>query len=84
MESSQFFESFWVVSTKGGHSPADGPLWFIRTLMILMVASPVFYYIAKMKYSAIAVLGLLVLWILNVPGTSSGTVMGEAFFLVGC
>lgn len=84
MDPSQFLESFWVVSTKGGHSPADGPLWFIRTLMLLMVASPIFYYIIKMKYSTITVVGLLALWILNFPGTSSGTVMGGVFFLIGC
>lgn len=80
MEPSQFMESFWVVSTKGGHSPADGPLWFIRTLMLLMVASPVFYYVANNKFCTPVVLGLSALWILNVPGMSSGTVMGGGIF----
>ena len=74
--SSQFMESFWVVSSKGGHSPADGSLWFIRTLILLMVVSPVFYYVANNKFSTPVVLSLLALWILNVPGMSSGTVMG--------
>ena len=50
MQMSQFFESFWFVVGKNGHSPADGPLWFVRTLIFLSVISPIMYLINKNKY----------------------------------
>lgn len=80
MQPSQFMESFWVVADKGGHSPADGPLWFLRTLMILIIAAPFFYYLSKWRYAKYLVSVVVIFWLLNIPGTSSGTVMGGGVF----
>lgn len=53
MHTEQFFQSFWVVEGKPGHSPADGPLWFVRTLMILSFISPILFILNKNKYTSV-------------------------------
>lgn len=42
-------ESFWVVDYHSGHSPADGPLWFLRTLILMLPITPLMYCINKNK-----------------------------------
>lgn len=83
MQWSQFFESFWVVSGKMGHSPADGPLWFVRTLMLAVVCSPIFYFINKSKQLSWISLLLLIAWMFNAPKFSQGIVIGFIFFNIG-
>ena len=83
MQLSQFFESFWFVVGKNGHSPADGPLWFVRTLMILSVISPFMYLINKNKYFKWMSQLLIVAWLFDVPGFQSGTTIGFCWFNFG-
>lgn len=80
---SQFFESFFVVSGKSGHSPADGPLWFLRTLMILSILSPLLYLINKNKYISWLSPIIMLAWLFDVPGVKSGTIIGLLWFNLG-
>lgn len=83
MHPNQFLESFWVVAGKGGHSPADGPLWFLRTLICLSVIAPIFYLINKWRYTAWLSPLLIVAWLFDVPGFQSGTIIGICWFNIG-
>lgn len=48
---STFLCSFWVIQLPMGTGdftcPIDGPLWYVRDLIILIVAAPFLYYIIK-------------------------------------
>lgn len=83
MQPESFLQSFWVVEGKPGHSPADGPLWFVRTLMILSVISPIFYFLNKNKYTAYISPVLLLLWLIGCTGFNKGTVIGFTLFNTG-
>lgn len=83
MQPEDFVQSFWVVNSKQGHSPADGPLWFVRTLMILSIISPIFYFLNKNKYTAYISLVLLLLWLIGCPGFNKGTIIGFTLFNTG-
>lgn len=83
MQPEDFVQSFWVVNSKPGHSPADGPLWFVRTLMILSIISPIFYFQNKNKYTAYISLVLLLLWLIGCPGFNKGTIIGFTLFNTG-
>lgn len=59
-----FLSYFWVaelpVSMNGPSNPIDTPLWYVRDLMVLCVASPLIYYlIRKLKYCIIVLLALV-------------------------
>lgn len=65
-----FLSCFWNVSRVngcGGNFPIDGPLWFIRDLMIMNLLSPIVYCILYCfkKYGAIV---LFLLWFFDVLG----------------
>lgn len=83
MQPEDFVQSFWVVNSKPGHSPADGPLWFVRTLMMLSIISPVMYCLNKNKYTAFISLILLLLWLIGCPGFNKGTIIGFTLFNAG-
>lgn len=83
MQWNQFFESFWVVEGKMGHSPADGPLWFVRTLMMAAICSPIFFFINKKKYTSWISMMLVVAWVLGTPKFNQGIVKGFVFFNFG-
>jgi len=83
MQPSQFIESFWVVTGKGGHSPADGPLWFVRTLMMLSVASPAIYILNKYKYLSWLSPVVLIMWLFDAPLFDRGIVIGFSLFNFG-
>lgn len=83
MVPSQILESFTVVSGKSGHSPADGPLWFLRTLMILSIISPLLYLINVKKYISWLSPILMMAWLLDAPGVKSGTIIGLLWFNLG-
>lgn len=59
-----FLSSFWVtnlpISMSGPANPINTPLWFIRDLMVLVVLSPIIWWlIKKAKVVFIIVLGLI-------------------------
>ena len=66
---SEFLSYFWMrelpMDPPGGHAmPINYPLWFIRDLFILVIASPIIYWlIKKTKYSFIII--LCVIWFYN-------------------
>ena len=55
--------SFWSISEKG--FPIDGPLWFIRDLMVILLFSPIIYYLVK-KTRTVGVLGLSILYLAGI------------------
>lgn len=83
MQWNQFLESFWVVEGKVGHSPADGPLWFVRTLMMAAVCSPIFFLLNKNKWLSWISLLLVGAWLFGAPRFSQGVVKGFVFFNFG-
>jgi surface polysaccharide O-acyltransferase-like enzyme len=54
--------------------PIDGPLWFIRTLFILSIVSPLFYLILKTHKPQIRYLGFLVIILYYVLSYSFGII----------
>ena len=81
-----FIMMFWSMSyiKEGGmNGPMDTPLWFIRDLMVMMVLSPLIFFLIKKTKLLLPVLSLLLyvsgLWI-GVPGFSS---VALAFFGLG-
>lgn len=83
MQPSQFLESFWVVTGKSGHSPADGPLWFLRSLIFLSVISPVLYVINRKRYFARISPVIVIAWLFDLPGFQSGMIIGFCWFNLG-
>lgn len=83
MNLSQILESFWSVSNKEGTSPADGPLWFIRNLMIYSILSPFIYILNSKKYLSWFSPFLLLCWLLNLSGVNKGIITGFIFFNIG-
>lgn len=83
MHTEQFFQSFWVVEGKPGHSPADGPLWFVRTLMILSFISPILFFLNKNKYTSVVSPILFLLWLMGCSGFEKGTIIGLTLFNLG-
>jgi len=79
----QFLQSFWVIPQNVGHSPANGPLWFLRTLIILSLISPICYLINSNKILSYLSPLMLLAWLFNIPGVQSGTVIGFIFFNIG-
>lgn len=77
-----FLQSFWVIDLPGrvGTSPIDGPLWYVRNLMILMLVSPFIYWIIKHK---VLVLFLLLLWYTGIPPFNKGIFIALTFFSLG-
>ncbi len=62
-----FFDSFWVLNnpntTKPSTSPANFPLWFLRDLIIMVLASPIIYKLIKIfGIFFIVFFGLLWFW----------------------
>lgn len=80
---SQIFESFWIVDNKEGASPANGPLWFIRNLMIYSILSPFIYILNIKKYLSWLSPILLLCWLLNFSGINKGIITGFIFFNIG-
>lgn len=79
--------SFWDTSHVNPHVektlPVNSPFWFIRDLMVVVILSPVFYFlIKKLGILAVALLGLL--WLYNpyfyLPGCSTAAFF---FFAAG-
>ncbi len=59
-----FLSSFWVtnlpISMSGPANPINTPLWFIRDLMVLVLLSPIIWWLIKrLKLGTIIVLGII-------------------------
>lgn len=79
-----FFHSFWVIDIPGrsGSSPIDGPLWYVRNLMIMVVISPVIAYMIKYtKWYLILI--MTILWIIQIPPFNKGIGIAFYFFSLG-
>lgn len=73
--------SFWDTSyrTNGLTLPINGPLWFIRDLMMVMILSPVIFLIIKyIKKYAILIMALV--WLSGYSGPCVGLSMVAIFF----
>lgn len=79
-----FFHSFWVIDIPGrsGSSPIDGPLWYVRNLMIMVVISPIIAYMIKFtKWYLILI--MTILWIIQIPPFNKGIGIAFYFFSLG-
>lgn len=59
-----FLSSFWVtnlpISMSGPANPINTPLWFIRDLMVLVLFSPIIWWLIKrLKIGTVIVLGII-------------------------
>lgn len=73
--------AFW--NSRSGKWPIDGPLWFIRDLIVLVVLSPiVYYYLKKTRLIGLLILGILYMfnWWIDIQGFSK---LGFLFFSIG-
>ena len=86
---SVFLSAFWNFNEynftffDNGSTPIDFPLWFIRNLMILIIASPIVYYIIKKWEKIIYLLAacyIFGIWPNNIDALSC---TGVFFFSVG-
>lgn len=78
------FHSFWVIDIPGrsGSSPIDGPLWYVRNLMIMVVISPIIAYMIKFtKWYLILI--MTILWIIQIPPFNKGIGIAFYFFSLG-
>ena len=79
-----FLHSFWVIDIPGrtGSSPIDGPLWYVRNLMIMVVLSPLISMM--LKYTKWYLLGFMsLLWVLQIAPFSRGIGIAFLFFSLG-
>ncbi len=79
-----FFHSFWIIDIEGrtGSSPMDGPLWYVRNLVIMVAISP--FISLMLKYTKGYLLALMaVLWIFQVSVFSKGIGIAFFFFSLG-
>lgn len=79
-----FFHSFWVIDIPGRSvsSPIDGPLWYVRNLMIMVVISPIIAYMIKYtKWYLILI--MTILWIIQIPPFNKGIGIAFYFFSLG-
>lgn len=83
MEWGQFFSSYLAVEGKGGTSPADGPLWFIRNLFFVSLFSPIIYSIITNKIVKLLIPLFILFWILHLPFTQTGIYIAFTFFSLG-
>ncbi len=62
-------KSFW--NTENSYLPVNGPLWYVRDLMVVCLFSPIIYFLIK-KLDFIFIILLGILWISkvfeNIPG----------------
>lgn len=57
-----YLSGYWDFTQRAGNDPADGPLWFIRNLMVVSLTTPVLYLLLKRKVTAIIFISALILF----------------------
>lgn len=82
-EGSDFMSSFWVVDYHSGHSPADGPLWFLRILILLLPLTPLMYVINKRRWLSWLSLAFYLMLFSNMGVFKQGSIIGFACFNLG-
>lgn len=76
---SDYLLSFWDFKPFHHGTPMNDPLWFIRDLMVVMLVSPLVFYLFKhCKLSILIVLGIL--WFMNWWPTVPGFSISAFFF----
>lgn len=68
-----YLQSFWEFKPFHHGTPINDPLWFMRDLMVVMLASPLVYFLLKYgKRYGLAFLGVLWMfgWWIKLPGFS--------------
>lgn len=78
----EFFNSFWNYSGLGYGCPILGPLWFLRDLILMVVFTPVIYFLIKMSRGVFVVL-LAICYVLNVHVGITGFPGSWLFFCLG-
>lgn len=72
-----YISCFWSMKDVNGMgTPIDGPLWFIRDLMVMTILSPIYFWVIK-TLKVIVPLVLLLIYIWGVPITA------YVFFAIG-
>lgn len=54
-----YISGFWDFTGREGNDPADGPLWYIRDLMVMSLTTPLLYLLLRKKVTAILLFALL-------------------------
>ena len=57
----EFLSGYWNLSLREGGDPADGPLWFMRELMVVSLLTPLLYTILKKRNTGMLFLILVTL-----------------------
>lgn len=81
---SDFFHAFWIIDIPGrtGSSPIDGPLWYVRNLMLMVLISPVISVMLKYtKWYLLVVMAFL--WLFQVSVFAKGIGIAFFFFSLG-
>lgn len=79
---SQLITSFW--GNAGSNAPADYPLWFVRTLILIMPTIPFIYELNRRKYLCHLSVLLMICWFFHCPSIfGHGTLQGLVLFNFG-
>lgn len=82
LEWSQFFTSFW--GNAGSNAPADYPLWFVRTLILILPTVPLIFELNRRKYICHLSILMMVCWFFQFPTMfGHGTMQGLVLFNFG-
>ncbi len=73
-------ESFWALPDGG--APLYYPFWYIRDLMVMVVLSPIIYWVLK-KIKVLWLLGLFALMFCDVEGVNGLDVSSMLYFSIG-
>ncbi len=81
----EYLSGYWSFSPREGGDPADGPLWYIRDLMTVSLAAPLFYIFLRKKVAGILFLAFVILMnaldiAIPAPGFSNTSIV---FFSIG-
>lgn len=82
---SDYLSGYWSFLPRIGGDPADGPLWYVRDLMVVSLASPLFYIFLRKKTTGILFLAFVILMnamdiAIPAPGFSNTSIV---FFSIG-
>lgn len=81
---SDFFHAFWVIDIPGrtGSSPIDGPLWYVRNLMLMVLITPLISVMLRFtKWYLLALMAFL--WLFQLSVFSKGIGIAFFFFSLG-